>query len=268
MTSNGHPAGAGLYLLFEQGDRPDLDGVQSALSGDSGIAITHRGTDPPAAREGSASGGHPADGALHVAELLCDGLTFDLAGMKPGPRLGSVDLPVAIDPPEARASLSYTPLRLTAGPHLSGAQGSLPVLRAQMRIAVALCSGEVGPRAIGWSPSGAFMGADAFARIAGNWLGGGAFPALGLVTYSAAVDGGLESTGLSYITGQELRIEPDAFEDRAAASRLAMRLVDRLAGSAAVTQGQDLTGPEGEALRLEPSRNGRFVRVCRRPGHF
>ena len=49
--------------------------------------------------------------------------------------------------------------------------------------------------------------------------------------------------------------------DRADAVRLAVRLVNLLVGTGKLADTQRITAPDGGTLRLEPSANGRFVRV-------
>jgi hypothetical protein len=52
-------------------------------------------------------------------------------------------------------------------------------------------------------------------------------------------------------------------EDRAAGTRLGVRLVDQLVGRPALTQGEAVIGPDGQRLMLEPSRDRRLVGVRR-----
>jgi hypothetical protein len=73
--------------------------------------------------------------------------------------------------------------------------------------------------------------------------------------------GGIESRGLSYFTGQELRIEPGAAADEGQATLLALRLAGQLIYQGRLETTEQATAPNGATLRLEPSSNGRFVRV-------
>jgi hypothetical protein len=87
------------------------------------------------------------------------------------------------------------------------------------------------------------------------------FPALGLTALAEVGDGGLHSEGLAFFTGQELRIEPELAGDKAAAARLAVRLINELVERGRIDQPERIAGPQGEPLKLAPSENGRFVRV-------
>ena len=76
-------------------------------------------------------------------------------------------------------------------------------------------------------------------------------------------DGGLQSQGIALFTGQELRLEPELVVDRAAAAKVALRLMHWMVETGTLREEARLTGPDGLPLRLEPSENGRFVRAWR-----
>ncbi|WP_260923592.1 hypothetical protein [Novosphingobium sp. 9] len=61
--------------------------------------------------------------------------------------------------------------------------------------------------AVGWGPAETLMDPSYFARIVMNWLGGGAFPVLGLTAIAVASDGSVASRGLAHFTGQELQLQ-------------------------------------------------------------
>jgi hypothetical protein len=105
------------------------------------------------------------------------------------------------------------------------------------------------------------MGARYFCSVIDEWTAGGAFPALALTAFRPTIDEGLQSVGLSFLTGQEVRLEPALVTDRTAATRLGVRLVNLLVGVGRLDAPELITAPEGGRLRLEPSANGRFVRV-------
>jgi hypothetical protein len=73
----------------------------------------------------------------------------------------------------------------------------------------------------------------------------------------------MQSEGLALFTGQELRIEPELAEDKAAAAKIAVRLIDLLVAEGTLAAPRRIAGADGSPLRLEPSANGRFVRVWR-----
>ena len=71
------------------------------------------------------------------------------------------------------------------------------------------------------------------------------------------------SEGLALFTGQEVRLEPDMIVDQAEAAKLAVRLLDHLIERGKIEARETIVGPDGSPLQLEPSGNGRFVRICR-----
>ena len=136
---------------------------------------------------------------------------------------------------------------------------TLPVVRAQMVIASALAAGLEGVVRMTWTPAAIAMPAAFFRRAVDDWISGGPFPALALVAYTREATGALVTDGLSYFTGQELRLEPALVDDPVAATRLAARLVNHMVAALPLTSPQDFSGMSGEALRLEP--NGAIVQV-------
>lgn len=194
-------------------------------------------------------------------ELLINGLTFDLRGLAGGAAAGMPAFRHKFgldDVPDAVEAVS-----LTVGPHLAGGEGMMPVVRSQLALALRLAA-LPGLVAIAWTPARSAMAAHYFKSLVSAWLEGGAFPALGLTAFTLALDGGLQSEGLSFLIGQEVRLEPELVEDGLAATKLAVRLVNELVESGAVSGRLEITGPDGAPLILEPSANSTFVRV--RPG--
>lgn len=102
-----------------------------------------------------------------------------------------------------------------------------------------------------------------FVRIVAAWIGGGAFPALGLTAFESTAGGGVESVGLAFFTGQELRVEPLAGEARVETVKLAVRAVDMLVRHGCVAERATLVGPAGEPLVVEPDAGGKVLRLWR-----
>lgn len=232
--------------MFDHGKRPAAAAIR-ALAERGGFAVTHEADGP--------------DGSW--LELLVNGLAFDLTGLAGGP--GAAVVPprhgfeidqIEVDELEAIA--------LVAGPHLTDGAAMMPVVRSQLLVALELVA-LPGLIAVAWSPAQSWMAPDCFSRITKAWLGGGAFPALGLTALHVELDGGLQSQGLAFFTGQELRIEPELAEDRVSATELAVRLINELVTQDPVDRRHEFAGLDGSPLVLEPSPNGRFVRV-RAPG--
>ena len=193
-------------------------------------------------------------------ELLVTGLTFDLAGVAPGPSAGS--------PPRGRgvahedwvyASEAVT---IHPGPHLASGAGMVPVVRMLASLAATLSDLE-GVAAVVWHPARCWSAPEVFRDSVTRWVEGGVFPGLTLATLSLSPDRGLHSEGLALFTGQELRLEPEIVQEPAEAVKLAVRLLDFLVERGRVDAPETLTGPGRQPLRIEPSENGRFVRICR-----
>lgn len=159
------------------------------------------------------------------------------------------------DTPNALEAVS-----LIAGPHLAGGESMMPIVRSQLALSLRLAA-LPGLVAIAWTPAKSAMAVNYFTSLVSAWLEGGVFPALGLTAFTLALDGGLQSEGLAFLTGQELRLEPELTEDGVAATKLAVRLMNELVEHGKVTERLEMIGPDGAPLILEPSANNFFVRV-------
>lgn len=194
-------------------------------------------------------------------ELLASGLTFDLSGLAPGP---AADVPPHTRSVSLEEDLVHRveALTLRPGPHLAGGVGMTPVVRTLAWLATVLCRLE-GVRAVAWHPAHCWSAPEIYCDSVLRWMEGGVFPGLTLATLSLSPDRGMHSLGLALFTGQELRLEPEVSENRAEAAKLAVRLLDLLIERGRVEAAETIAGPDGKPLRLRPSANGRFVRVCR-----
>ncbi|MDE1915996.1 MAG: hypothetical protein KGJ57_08030 [Sphingomonadales bacterium] len=245
---NSHaPDRGGLALLFEPRTRPTLHDIAAVLAQgagtDGGIAISHRPD--------------PRDGWV---ELLCRGLTFDLAGLAPGQGEPWPEVAYDYDLPGACDVMQGEVLTLTVGQHLAGGGHLLPVVRAQMEVALGLLA-LPGLRAVVWQPAAIAMSAGHFSRVLSPWLNGGPFPALGLTYLTRSADGTMVSHGLSFFTGQELSLAPMPGRADADLGKLAVRLIHKLVDSAPIETPCDIIGPDGEVLFIEPVENGHRLRV-------
>lgn len=203
-------------------------------------------------------------GQQHWLELLCDGLTFDLAGFAPGPggpfpelrhRFDLTEMPAAAD--------GYEVLTLRPGPHLVTGGSAMPVMRALLALACEFVRHFEELVAVAWGPTRSAIGRRFFESVAAAWLEGGPFPALGLTAFSQTADGALESTGLDFWIGQELRLEPPLSSDRVAATRLAIRLVNHLVLCGGLAGSERIIAPDGTPLLLRPARANTLVSVQR-----
>jgi len=202
-------------------------------------------------------------GQLAWLELLRDGLTFDLSGLAPGPASAfptfahRFDLPVLPSPAECEAMV------LRPGPHLGEGTGSLPVMRELLALGCDIVRQFEDVLAVGWGPAGAAIGRRFFESVTSAWLDGGPFPALGLTAFTETPDAAMESVGLAFWIGQELRIEPPLSSDRVAATRLGIRLVNHLVLAGGLAEDDRITAPDGSRLVLRPSRSRALISVWR-----
>ncbi|MEM6857882.1 MAG: hypothetical protein AAF559_08415 [Pseudomonadota bacterium] len=115
--------------------------------------------------------------------------------------------------------------------------------------------------AIVWPPSQSAIGRRFFESISTAWLDGGPFPALGLTAFKETMDGALQSVGMDFWIGQELRIELPLSNDKVAATRLGVRLVNQLIAVGGLEDSERIVAPDGSRLIMRPSRNRKFIRV-------
>lgn len=240
----------GVSLLFAPGARPDAGAVAALLA------------QPPGEQGQPARISHGGDVASGTLELLASGLTFDLSGLSPGepaPLLAAAHV-YGLDGSIAASPLEAVTLR--AGEHVSAGGTLVPVVRVMAGLAARL-AGLQGIAAVAWHPAGTWIEPGFFIRAVSAWLAGGAFPALGLTALERTADGGVETSGLAWFTGQELRLEPLAGEEGAATVKVAMRLVDALVAHGRLGGRQTFSGPDGSLLVAEPEAGGKLVRVWR-----
>ena len=249
-------------LLFAPGERPGAEAVAALAQVGSGFAISFDPVEDLAAERGPpetdpSEGGR---GETRWLELLANGLTFDLCGLAPGdpaarPAHGhSFGLRQGFDSEPLEA------ITLQPGPHLASGTTMPPVVRSLAWLAAMLAS-LPGARGVAWHPARCWSAPGQFRDTVLRWIEGGVFPVFGLAALAPAPDGGMVSEGLALFTGQELRLEPALVEDRAAAARIAVRLLNWLVEHGRLADQEALSGPDGERLKLAPSTNGRFVRV-------
>ncbi|MFN4019043.1 MAG: hypothetical protein ACK4IC_00840 [Erythrobacter sp.] len=196
-------------------------------------------------------------------ELLRDGLTFDLCGLAPGPCSGVPPIIHRFDFARQESEDALEALVVCAGPHLSGGERSMPVMKAMLGLARDLAQHFADLVAIHWAPSHSAIGRRFFESVITAWLDGGAFPALGLTAFEETGDGALQSVGLAFWIGQEVRIEPPLTTDRIAATRLGVRLINQLVIVGGLDRSERIIAPDGTRLVLQTSRNSQYIRVRR-----
>jgi len=249
--------GSAVSLLFAAGRRPGAEAIRRIAEAQAGFSIS---LDP--ASHGKGDQAVSAEPGQVWLELLTNGLTFDLMGLAPGvpaepsPCIHAYALAANAD------AAGLETLTIRPGPHLTGGHGMMPIVRSLAWLAATL-SRIAGVEAIAWHPARSWCGPEFFRQGVLTWIEGGVFPGLGLTALAVTPDGGIQSEGLSLFAGQDLRIEPELALDKADAAKIGLRLIDYMVAAGRIDAPQRIKGHDGRALRLEPSANGRFVRVWR-----
>lgn len=196
--------------LWFAGGRPDADAIGRVLATLSPANMAQ------------------ASEAEDAIAFAYDGFALRLRGLAPSAAIDA-DMPphaFAADAVAIRGAEAVE-LVLRKAP-ADGADRPAAAVRALAEAALAVSS--IGACvAIGWQPARSVMGCDYFARIMGDWLMGGAFPALGLVSLVPTAGESLLSTGLGAVCGQEVEIAPMAGMTDAERARVALRLIDHVA---------------------------------------
>lgn len=249
---------AELHLLFARGKRPDRHAVNAFAGRLPAVSVSH---DPVFGNAADREAVWP--GQLDWLELLRDGLTFDLSGLAPGPASAFPAAAHRFDLPALPSPEEYEAMVLRPGPHLGEGAGSLPVMRELLALGCDIVRQFDDMLAVVWGPARTAIGRRYFESVTSAWLDGGPFPALGLTAFAEAGDGALESVGLAFWIGQELRLEPPLSADRVAATRLGIRLVNHLVLAGGLTEDDRIIAPDGSRLVLRPSRSRALISVWR-----
>lgn len=240
-------------LLFEPGKRPRSREIRSLATQSGHFALSL----DPARGPGGASEADPG-----WLELLTSGLTFDLRGLEPAAPSFAPPQAYIYGLPATFAGEEYEAVLLMPGPHLAAGRAMFPVVRCMALLAARLVD-LPNVRAVAWHCARALSAPDHFRDGVQRWIEGGAFPGLGLTALFPTTDGGLQSEGLSLFTGQEMRLSPELVFDRQEGTKIALRVIHWLVENGTIREPQEVTGPSGEILRLEPQPDQSIICVCR-----
>lgn len=194
------------------------------------------------------------------AEVLSNGLAFDLLGLRDGQAIPAPDITSTVgfalpDPAQSRW------LKVAPGPHLAGAERLLPVIRVISMLLMELA--KVGPAtAIAWLPARLIVKTEVFARAVLPWLEGGAFPAPAFVAMHRETDGSLRTEGLNFLIGQEFLLRPGASGDLKQLPFVALRLVDWLVANGPVMESARAVLAGTGAVSLEAQGSERILARC------
>lgn len=252
-------------LLFRPGGRPVADAIRALAQSTGDFAVSlepvHGGAAQAIGHRRAVRGGPAPEGDVWL-ELFASGLTFDLHGLAPGtgamiPQRAHLFglTPGVLDMPMEAVTVS-------PGPHLAGGGAMLPVVRYLAWLAARLAV-LPGVCAVAWHPARCWSSPEHFRDVVLRWMEGGVFPGFGLAALVPMGDGGLQSEGMALFSDQELRIEPEVAADRAAAAKIALRVMHYMAENGHLQVSERISLSGGDNFRLEPSANGRFVRVWR-----
>ncbi len=261
----------GLHLLFAAGKRPSRAAIKEFVGSQQSISISHDPSDGASLQLVAADGEElPSSTEIRPephddiwVELLREGLTFDLRGIAPGQSCAFPEVEHRFDLKREPGTAEYEALLLEPGQHLIGGEASLPVVKGMIALARDMVHHFEDIVAVVWPPSKSAIGRQFFESISTAWLEGGAFPALGLTAFREVIDGALQSVGLDFWIGQELRIEPPLSADKVAATRLGVRIINQLIIVGGLEESERILAPDGTRLVMRPSRNKKFVRVWR-----
>ncbi len=188
---------------------------------------------------------------------------FDLSGLSSGEATEFPLIEYHFDLEGVPERSQFEALHLVPGHHLAGGDRTIPVVRGLMALARDLVHHFDEIYAVIWPPSRSAIGRRFFESVSTAWLEGGAFPALGLTAFRETIDGALQSVGLDFWIGQELRIEPPLSAEEVSATRLGVRLVNHLILVGGIDGSERIVAPDGNLLVMRTSRNGKFIRVWR-----
>lgn len=140
---------------------------------------------------------------------------------------------------------------ISLGTHVAGGERVPAIIQALLEVARRLGS-SLGAQAVIWHPAGVVSGFAYFSEAVGDYSAGGAIPVLALVNFKAGSDEVINSTGLSYLSGQELRVARSTM-DNSDMMRRVVRVVHDVAVNGQISETVKLDGIEPEEIvELQP----------------
>lgn len=259
----------GVFLLFAAGKRPNRTAIIEFAEQQSAVSISHDPLNSQPLQLATVDG-EDADPQNDTStdqekriwvEILRNGLTFDLEGLKPGIACEFPTPDHIFDLARVPGRAQFEAVRLVPGQHLTGGEAAMPVVKGMVALARDLTHHFDDLAAVVWPPASSAIGRRYFESVITAWDEGGPFPALGLTAFRESVDGALQSVGLGYWIGQELRIEQPISADKVSATRLGARLINQLVLIGGLEESERVVAPDGMRLVMRPSANRKFIRV-------
>lgn len=189
------------------------------------------------------SSGDPANSDCFI---LCSGMQLKISVAGACDVSGFKHIFCNIDPASVGSVIS-----IELGNHLAGGEKVPAIVKAMLSAAAGI--GQAADAfAVMWSPARTISGFEYFTRVIAEYDVDGVFPVLALVNFKKDDDGTIRSSGLDWLSGQEMCVAPAAFAE-AEMMRRVVRVAHDIATNGPVTSDTDLDGiEENETLELRP----------------
>ncbi|ASK87737.1 hypothetical protein [Sphingorhabdus sp. SMR4y] len=190
---------------------------------------------------------------LEMAEVIVDAMPLCLSRLtatEVGRKLtaGKIETFLCDLPSSSEEAIGITP-----GDNLASARHIHEINRRLLLLGQLVGESLSATRTV-WLPSGKLVDFPWFRQAAGQYIGGGAFPALLRTTVTEVRTGHFVTRGLDYFAGQEIRLTTSQDCDLAAASRHLVRIIEDITTNGKiVTPGLSEGCTQGETLIYTPS---------------
>lgn len=189
-------------------------------------------------------------------EIAYCGVTFLISiSQENGKLSGLKEIFCGYDPVQIQSGLN---IALSA--HVAGGERVPAIIRILLELAQKLGASCQAVATV-WRPAAIVSGFEYFEQAVNGYLAGGAFPVLAMVNFRSGPKGVIKTNGLATLSGQELHIECEAFDDADIMHR-AVRVAHDLAVNGPVSDHMSLDGLDvGEKLELEPMSGAGVLKV-------
>jgi hypothetical protein len=190
---------------------------------------------------------HKATDNASAIEIVYQGVSLRVATTADKPQMsGLKPIFCNLDP----ASIGCG-IELGLGEHVAGGERIPAIVQALLGAAQKL-GASLGAVGVIWHPAQVMSGFSYFAEAVMEYNMGGVFPVLALVNFKAESDGSINSTGLAFLSGQELQVAAKGM-DQSETMRRVVRVVHDIATNGPIQTAIDLPGIElDEIVELRP----------------
>lgn len=199
---------------------------------------------------------------LDRLRAVISGMTFELVHQNAEEieqSLAAKDLDhIFCEPPEKPLS----GIGITLTEHITSGMGNGTINRALLQLARHVGQ-SIKANSIIWRPAQLHIGFDYFAGAIEHYIAGGPFPVLVQIAISETPDGDLQTSGLSYFAGQEIRMTaPANYAPNEVVKRL-VRIAHDIATNGKIDEETEVEGfIAGETLFITPRENGQTVDIA------